>query len=67
MSNIPGVQNDVELVFDMLGNNPLSDEDKETSEYLEFTYIKDNEKGHKLAIYNPITEEETILQEVKNG
>ena len=67
MSSVPDVQNDVELVFDMLGNNPLSKEDKDASEYLEFTYIKDNEKGHKLAIYNPITEEKTILQEVKNG
>ena len=67
MSSVPDVQNDVELVFDMVANNPLSDEDKETSGYLEFTYIKDNEKGHKLAIYNPITEEETILQEVRNG
>ena len=67
MSNIPDVQNDVELVFDILAKNPLSEEDKNASEYLEFTYIKDNEKGHKLAIYNPITEEETILQEVRNG
>lgn len=67
MSRVPNVQNDIELVFDMLGKNPLSDEDKNASEYLEFTYIKDNEKGHKLAIYNPITEEETILQEVRNG
>ena len=67
MSNIPDVQNDVELVFDTLAKNPLSEADKNASEYLEFTYIKDNEKGHKLAIYNPITEEETILQEVRNG
>lgn len=67
MSSVPDVQNDVELVFDMLANNPLSDGDKDASEYLEFAYEKDNKKGHKLVIYNPVTEESTILQEVRNG
>lgn len=68
MSSVPDVQNDVELVFDMLAKNPLSDGDTETSEYLEFIYEKNNKDGHRLVIYNPITEEETILiQEKQDG
>ena len=65
MNNIPDVQNDIELVFDILADNPLSDGDRETASYLEYTYIKDNSKGHTLEIYNPITEEVTRLAKVK--
>ena len=67
MSSVPDTQNDIELVFDMVNNNPLSEADKEASEYLEFTYVKDSNKGNALVIYNPITEKETVLREVKEA
>lgn len=65
VSSVPNTSNDIELVFDILSNNQLSKDDRYASEYLQFVYVKDDEKGHKLSIYNPITEQETILEEVK--
>ena len=63
MAGIPDTESDIELVFDILASNPLSENDKDTAEYLEFTYSKDTKKGHEIIIYNPKTEQETILIE----